>query len=147
MTKGKERRVRFEGVPVYRLNFGAFRKGAAMTIPGIGIFVGKENSDNRTLLRHEFGHILQYRKWGFRTYWRHVATVSLRSARAANRGSGTHKDSWAEWSANRLAYAYFGEPADWDLGQYPIIPSGKSREQYPRFAQNVSDFSQNWLEA
>jgi len=45
----------FEGVRIFTLNFGAFKKGAAMMIPGIGIFIGPQDAGNLDLLRHEFG--------------------------------------------------------------------------------------------
>ena len=61
--------MKFQGINIYRLNVGNFRHGAAVTIPGIGIFVGRGMEDDLDLLRHEFGHILQFRKWGFLFFW------------------------------------------------------------------------------
>jgi hypothetical protein len=74
----------FEGVRVYSLNFGIFKKGAAMTIPCLGIFVSRQSLKDTDLLRHEFGHILQARKFGTLAYWRHIVPASLKSARLAH---------------------------------------------------------------
>jgi hypothetical protein len=98
----------FEGVRVYGINFGYFRRGAAVTIPGIGIFVGPRDLNNVALLRHEFGHILQYRKWGFLFFWFRIAPVSLVSAwRSRISGQFDHMETWTERLANGLSDRYF----------------------------------------
>lgn len=71
----------FEDINFWSLNAGLFRKGAAMTIPGIGIVVGKAGIDNRDLLRHEFGCMLRFRQWGFLFYWLQMAPVSLSNSK------------------------------------------------------------------
>lgn len=58
-------KTKFEGVTVFIINIKSFNRGAAVTIPGVGIFVGKKHSQNIDLLRHEFGHMLQFRQNGF----------------------------------------------------------------------------------
>lgn len=117
---------RFENVRVYVLNCGVFRRGAAMTIPGIGIFVGPNDKNDISLLRHEFGHILQYRKWGAIVFWFKIAPASLRSVYKERKNKlHNHMESWCEWSANELSYQYFNSPADWEHNFYPILPSKK----------------------
>ena len=37
---------RFEGVKIFALNTGRFNRGSAITIPGIGIFLGVEQINN-----------------------------------------------------------------------------------------------------
>jgi hypothetical protein len=98
----------FEGIKVYGLGFGYFKRGAAVTIPGVGIFVGKHDLTNQALLKHEFGHILQYNKWGFMFFWFRIAPVSLISAwRSRFDSNFNHMNTWTERSANCLSYRYF----------------------------------------
>lgn len=139
--------MKFQGIRVYKLNFGNFRKGAALTIPGIGIFVGKGMENDLDLLRHEFGHILQFKKWGFWFFWRHIAKTSLDSAHASRREHRSHQHTWTEWSANWFAYQYLGQPADWNLRKFPIAPTLENKYSKPTFARNNDEFIQDWLEA
>ncbi|MFV0390467.1 MAG: hypothetical protein ACK5KP_01055 [Paludibacteraceae bacterium] len=136
----------FEGVRVFKLPFDRFKNGAAVTIPGLGIFVGKGHENDLDLIRHEFGHILQFRKWGFRLFWKHIAADSLKSAKNAltNR---QHMQTWTEWSANRLAYDYFQQPEDWDMLNFPIKPSADNLGVKPKFARNNEAFEEKWLDA
>ncbi len=123
---------RFENVRLIPFNVGVFRKGAAVTIPGIGIIAGDAGIRNQDLLQHEFGHILQYRKWGFLFYWTRIAPSSLMSASKAGRDkSWHHMKCWTEWSANRLSYLFFNSPVDWDLNSYPLNPPSYSLAGLP----------------
>ncbi|NJK85278.1 MAG: hypothetical protein HC906_04230 [Bacteroidales bacterium] len=54
----------FEGIRVRELHFGKFKKGAAMAIPGTGIFVGPGKSNDIDLLKHEFGHYSPIQQMG-----------------------------------------------------------------------------------
>jgi hypothetical protein len=113
----------FEKIRVFGFAWGAFKKGAAITIPGIGIFVNPKDKDNIDLLRHEFGHVLQARTWGFWFFITKIAITSLKSARKANRNKQyKHMSMWTEYTANKLAYAYFNAPKDWNFKEYPIYP-------------------------
>lgn len=113
---------RFEGIRVFAINTGRFNRGSAVTIPGIGIFVGAKQLNNIELLRHEFGHILQRRQKGALFYWLRIAPVSLWSAIKTSTlpKKHIHMYTWTEWSANRLSYDYFNQPASWDLKKYPV---------------------------
>jgi hypothetical protein len=111
----------FEGVRVYVEHSKYLGDGAGMTIPGVGIFVGPEDAGNINLLRHEFGHILQYQKWGAMFYWTQVVPASIKSANVYKQDA--HMQTWTEWSANRLSYEYFGRPKDWDIDYYKIFPA------------------------
>jgi len=51
----------FQGVRVFTLNTHRLNPGSAITIPGIGIFLGLKQINNKDLLRHEFGHIIYLR--------------------------------------------------------------------------------------
>jgi len=111
----------FEGIRIFALNFSRFNLGSAITIPGIGIFVGLRQINNINLLRHEFGHILQYRQKGFLFFWFRVAPASLLSAfKTSINKKHIHMHIWTEWSANRLSYDYFGQPGDWDAIRFPL---------------------------
>lgn len=138
--------MRFEGVRIHKLPFKRFKEGAAFALPGIGIFVGKGQENNKQLLMHEFGHILQFRKWGFWLFWKHIAPDSLKSARRANKNLGSHMETWTEWSANRLSYDYFKQPTDWNLKRFPISPFTENLTAKPKFTKTNDDFLKNWVE-
>lgn len=138
--------MKFEGVRVFLLPFKRFKEGAAFALPGIGIFIGKGHETDYELLRHEFGHLLQYRKWGFRLFWRHIAPDSLKSARKARKNNHNHMNTWTEWSANRLAYDYFKQPADWNQKRFPIMPGSENIAATPKFTKNNEEFLKNWVE-
>ena len=111
----------FEGVRVFTLDNLKFNEGAAITIPGIGIFIGIKQIYNMDLLMHEFGHILQRRQKGFLFYWFKIAPVSLWSAFETWKDNNhIHMSTWTEWSANRLSYDHFKHFADWNFNDYPI---------------------------
>ncbi|NLI72647.1 MAG: hypothetical protein GX361_07975 [Bacteroidales bacterium] len=139
--------MKFEGVRVFVLPFKRFKEGAAFALPGIGIFIGKGYETDYELLRHEFGHLLQYRKWGFWLFWKHIALDSFKSARKARKHAHNHMHTWTEWSANRLAYEYFNKPADWDQKRYPIMSVSEGIADTPKFTKNNEDFLKNWVEA
>ncbi len=123
---------RFQGVRLICLNAGDLRKGAAVALPGIGIITGKSNLQNVNLLRHEFGHFLQYRSMGFLFYWGRIAPLSLRSAlKARKKRDYNHMSCWTEWSANLLSYNYFKKPADWDVENYPLKPPSNDVSSLP----------------
>ncbi|MCQ2206810.1 MAG: hypothetical protein MJZ02_01140 [Paludibacteraceae bacterium] len=113
----------FEGVRVYAVPVYPFKgRRCALTLPGIGILCSPCLVDNVPLLRHEFGHILQRRYFGWWFFWFRVAPVSLWSAvKAAWNGGKSfyHADTWTEWSANRLSFAYFNRPNDWVDWRFP----------------------------
>ena len=120
--------MKFENIKVYTSKFGALSKRAAITLPGIGIFVNPIDKNNIDLLRHEFGHVLQAKKWGIVFFVFHIAFQSVRSARKANKNkSYKHMLFWTEWSANKLSYLYFNCPNDWNFTDYPI----ESNDQNP----------------
>lgn len=146
MPCGKKR-IYFEGVRVFVWNFGGFKKGAAMAVPRIGIFVGKNGISDLDLLRHEFGHILQYKKWGAIKFWFKVAFASVKSFRKEKKsGSFRHYNTWTEWSANRLAYNYFNKPNDWNFRDYPIMPKSFGKMSVPKFEKCPLLFVKNWID-
>jgi len=111
----------FEGIRIYALNTSRFNRGSAITIPGIGIFLGLKQINNTGLLRHEFGHILQCRQKGVLFFWLKIAPVSLMSAfNTSINKKHIHMNIWTERSANRLSYDYFGQPEDWDTIRFPL---------------------------
>ena len=92
----------FEGIRIFALNTNGFNRGSAITIPGIGIFLGAKQINNTGLLRHEFGHILQCRQKGVLFFWFRIAPVSLLSAfKTRINKEHIHMCTWTEWSANR----------------------------------------------
>jgi hypothetical protein len=119
----------FEDVPYFSSTIGNLKNRAALALPGIGIFVHPQDTKNIALIRHEFGHILQAKKWGKLFFYSTIAWTSLMSARKSNSDSNyDHQATWTEWSANKLAYNYFNQPADWPTQQYPLNPPGTKRK-------------------
>lgn len=126
----------FEGVPCFASRVGELKHRAALALPGIGIFVHPDEVANISLLRHEYGHILQARKWGKLFFYRHIARESLNSARRSSQDTTfNHQHTWTEWTANRLSYYFFKRPDDWDMKSYPIHPPLEQREgtDWPEF--------------
>lgn len=101
--------------------FPKFLLKGAFAFPGIGIFVNEIYTGNKNLLMHEFGHILQFRKYGFFVFWLKIAPASFFSAMKSRIYlRHQHKLTHTEIDANLLAYNYFNKPADWNFGQFPI---------------------------
>ena len=114
----------FENVRVITINNKRFNRGAAVTIPGIGIFIGYSHRNNIDILRHEFGHMLQIQQKGFLYFWFKIAPTSLRSAFLSSKKEGhDHMQTWTEWNANKLSYEYFDKPQDWNFKNFPIEPT------------------------
>ncbi|TXE04804.1 RHS repeat-associated core domain-containing protein [Algoriphagus aquimarinus] len=122
----RDRSTYFEGVRVYTTEVGDIGRGAAGTLPGVGIFVNPNDKFNKDLLRHEFGHILQARKWGMDFFYGTIVSESIKSANRANEindpSKYNHHDSWTEWTANFLSWHYFGKPSNWNPS-YQLYPS------------------------
>ena len=110
----------FEGVKVFetkRLGSittpkpdGWFHYRAA-TVPGRGIIVGEGvftsgKKEGLAMMQHEYGHILQFRKFGPLVYWLIIAPSSLFNATFF---PSCHYMFWTETWANYLAKAYFGD--------------------------------------
>lgn len=129
----------FGGVSYFTSRLGELKNKAAVALPGIGIFVHPDEVQNISLLRHEYGHILQARKWGKLFFYRHIAWESLTSARkSAHDTKFNHQHTWTEWTANRLSYYFFKRPDDWDMKSYPIHPPLDDREgtDWPEFLRS-----------
>jgi len=111
----------FEGIRIITLNTRRFNRGSAITIPGVGIFLGLKQINNTDLKRHEFGHILQKRQKGALFFWIRIAPLSLWSAFLSSvNKSHIHMHIRTEWSANKLSYNYFKQPANWNFKDYPV---------------------------
>jgi len=101
--------------------FPGFLLKGAFAFPGLGIFVHRALLNNKNLLMHEFGHILQFRKYGFFVFWMKIAPASFFSALQSRINSThQHKRTKVEIDANVLAYHYFNQPTDWNYSQFPI---------------------------
>lgn len=126
----------FFGVSCFTSTLGELKNRAAIALPGIGIFISPKDVKNLHLLRHEFGHILQAKKWGKVFFYRYIARESLMSARRAGHDPAfIHQHTWTEWTANRMAYYFFKRPDDWDMKSFPICPPLDAREgsDWPEF--------------
>ncbi|HPG34397.1 MAG: hypothetical protein H6541_02165 [Lentimicrobiaceae bacterium] len=135
--------LQFEGIRIVCINAFLFRRGAAVTIPGVGIITGKSGACDINLLRHEFGHILQFRQQGACFYWCYIAPASLLSAIKAHRHYAyRHMSCWTEWSANLLSYRYFNEPESWDHLNFPVrnsyVLSGKQSFRVNAFINSIT---------
>jgi hypothetical protein len=126
----------FAGVSCFTCTWCELRNRAAVALPGIGIFVHPKDITNISLLRHEYGHILQAKKWGKFFFYRYIAKESIISARKSSRDPDfIHDHTWTEWTANRLSYYFFKRPDDWDMNSFPIHPPLIEREgtDWPAF--------------
>ena len=120
----------FEDIRIFGSKNHKFQRGAAITIPGIGIFIGEKHAENIDLLRHEYGHILQRKQKGFLFFWCKIAPASLKSAMQTSKDkSKVHMHTWTEWSANKLSFEYFNRPTDWNFTDYPITPHNQASPQ------------------
>ena len=114
-----KKRERVEGVKIFKIQTKFLR--GAFAFPGLGIFINENFATNKNLHRHEFGHILQFRKYGFLYFWFKIAPASLKSAHHSRKNPNhIHMNTWTEQNANELAYNYFGNPADWDFINFPV---------------------------
>ena len=120
---------KFNGVNVYETKkFGSIVHAEkdnlyhyrAITIPERGIIAGEGvftsgKSIGLKMMRHEYGHILQYIKVGSNLYWSVIAPESFVSATLY---PSSHYKFWTETWANYLAKNYFGKA--WNGGyEYP----------------------------
>jgi len=93
---------------------------SGVTIPEHGITVGLDVYKNdEDMVRHEFGHILQYREVGPLAYYRIIAKESLLSAAMHNKLGWNHNTFWTETWANYLSSGYFSD-RPWNETEYPI---------------------------
>jgi len=109
----------FEGVKVIPRSYMV--DNTAMGIPE-EIYIhpdalfNKNGEPDINLLRHELGHILQYRRYG----WSFFLVVAPTSAYSLASNPENHKNTWTEKEASTLSYIYFGQPTDWDHENNPI---------------------------
>ena len=112
----------FENVAIYESPF--FKKGHGLTLPQLGIITYPGAFSNKLaipLIRHEFGHILQNRKYGALKFYLKVGLPSLYSAMKASWiKSYHHQRHPVELEANFLAFHYFKQPVDWDYKNFPL---------------------------
>lgn len=112
----------FEGVNIYESSL--FKNGHGLTIPQLGIITyanAFSKSLDLGLIKHEFGHILQWRKMGTFKFYAKIGLPSLTSAiRASFKKNHIHRNHPVEINANQLAYHHFQQPNNWDLKRFPI---------------------------
>ena len=120
---------KFEDTPLFVSNVGELKNHAALALPGVGIFIHPDDEKNISLLRHEYGHMLQAKRWGMFFFYRTIALTSLNSARRSNQDPHfIHQHTWTEWTANKLSYDFLKQPPDWDMRWYPIAAPVTRRE-------------------
>ncbi len=78
-----------------------FLRNSGFALPPVGIFVGKKD---QFLIMHEFGHVLQARKYGLLKFYFLYAIPSVYSFLFFRQ---KHRIFYAELDANRLALDYF----------------------------------------
>jgi len=119
---------KFHGTNVFETNkLGTLEESqrkwsGGVTLPPLGIIVGKgvkSKNYDEDLLKHEFGHKLQYDLLGFEKYYECIATNSSLSAYQDRKDGWKHKDYWTETWANYLSREYFGF-SGWDISRFPV---------------------------
>ncbi|RKD19552.1 hypothetical protein BCY91_13200 [Pelobium manganitolerans] len=112
----------FEGVSIYETKL--IKTHHELCLPNIGIFVSEGAfSAGRELpvLKHEFGHVLQYQKLGLVKFYLKIGVSSLFSAiRSRFFKHYHHQNHCVEVEANRLAFDYCNKPPDWDFKNFPV---------------------------
>jgi len=132
--------ARFHNTRLIICNWGAFKRGAAMALPGLGIVVGKDYTYDYELLMHEYGHILQAQRWGYFFFYTRVAISSLISAW---KKPDQHIYHWTEWTANLLSKRYFNKE-DWDECYFPTQAS-EYKTALPPFCRDKAKFYSQYL--
>jgi hypothetical protein len=119
---------KIEGINVFETNkLGTLEesqdeRSGGVTLPGIGIIVGRgvlSKNYDRDLLKHEFGHILQFRSFGYRTYYGFIGVNSILSAARHGVDGWNHNKYWIETYANMLSSIYFNSEK-WNNKRFPI---------------------------
>jgi len=109
-------------VDVYETaELGIGKNSGGVTLPGIGIIVGQgvhSKGANLDLMKHEFGHVLQYRLIKSNAYYRVIGTSSLASASLHGVDGHSHNKFWTETWANYLSQQYHG--GAWNTIDFPI---------------------------
>lgn len=104
--------LEFEEIPVFQVGW---MNGHGAALPPWCILVGDDFNHN--LLRHEFGHFLQYRKTGFWKFYFNIGAPSLLNLIGlgieklifkTNRFIKAHEELRVEKEANNLSRTYFG---------------------------------------
>jgi hypothetical protein len=123
----------FEGTRVYESRFlttiksnnqglvvAKHHAGIALPPLGVGVGIGTfSQKENMELVYHEFGHILQARKFGLRDFYGIIAPLSLFSAIRDGIQGHSHRTFWTEVLANQMAYTYFDCPNTWSAS-FPL---------------------------
>lgn len=96
---------------------------SGVAIPSKGIFLGKNVFRNDyDMVKHEFGHVLQYNLHGELAYYSIIAPESFVNA-SMSKTDMEHNNFWTETYANYLSYNYFKTKyncTSWNLKEYPI---------------------------
>jgi len=109
----KARNLEIEGVSVFICQW---MKGHGCALPPFGILVGPDH--NQDLIRHEFGHILQYKSRGFFRFYFQVGIPSLLNLfllglekwiSGKNQIIPLHSELTVEKEANALSFSYFNK--------------------------------------
>jgi|GEM_PF-899902 len=107
----KMKTLTIEGISVY---MGDWMIGHGMALPPLGILIGPDY--NQELIRHEFGHILQYQKKGFLGFYFSVGIPSFvnmillgieKGITGTNKIIPRHSEIRAEKEANEMVREYF----------------------------------------
>lgn len=109
---------RYYGIQLYTWRF--LDEGDGLTLPGIGIFVNPKDINDKDLLRHEFGHILQAEEAGYWKFYTIYGPASINSAANIGVNGHSHRTNWTEADANRLAFNFF-RGLVWNRRRFPRV--------------------------
>lgn len=98
----------FPGIHIYR--WALIPKGYGICIPPLGIFVNKHASFN--LVRHEYGHFLQYQDIGWVQFYCKIGFPSIISATFFSK---THHLKPYEMDADKRGIAFIIHLKDQDI--------------------------------
>lgn len=124
------------GITVYYLN-----KGNSFALPGIGIFVNKNESLLTGYIQHEYGHYLQYksRKMNFASY---LIRIGIPSALNLLLGASSyeHDRMEIELEATALAHNFYGQFSELNNSSFPT----SSANPQPILPQKVKEIARKF---
>jgi hypothetical protein len=104
-------------------------KSGAIALPPF-VITAHDNVGNHDLMRHEYGHFIQYLllvlcSWSFgKAYLLYLFLIgipSIVSAYVAQKNkSYFHQGLYTEKSANQLSYWFHHKPHTWNFEKYPV---------------------------
>jgi TANFOR domain-containing protein len=143
--------LKYPGIKIFHTS----KIGAAVTLPGIGIFINSDvfggGNGLDKVTQHEYGHFLDYKNSGsidlmpsgvrLFGYYTLIGLPSIFSASILNSAGGNHSNYWTEVRANKLAKSWFKDNYIADEVNYPTEEANSTKDRSIEAAYGVSVYS------